>query len=417
MATDMAVSNSMKFPKQTIRDISLNGKTVLVRVDYNVPLNEKGEISDDLRVRASLPTLRYLLERGCKLVLMSHLGRPKGRDTAYSLAPVAERLQQLLQKDVIFIDQTVGEKVYEGVRRSPKNSVILLENLRFEEGEKADSPEFAKELATCSHADYFVQDAFGNIHRSDASMHAITLCLPSVAGLLVEREYTTIKTAMEQPKRPLVAVLGGAKVSDKIEVVEKFVAIADTILIGGAMANTFLAYKGVSVGKSRVETDQKETLDSIYAAAREKVGENVDDFIILPRDVAVAPEVNDQQKRTIRQIDAIQADDMALDIGDESIEEFTTIAAGAGTVVWNGPLGVGELPEFSHGSARLCLALATHPDIESIIGGGDTADFALKWDSRDGGSFTHVSTGGGASLDLMAGKRLPGIDSLLDARR
>lgn len=414
MATE---ASNMQFPKQTIRDISLQNKTLLIRVDYNVPLNEKGEIDDDLRIRASLPTLTYLLERGCKLVLMSHLGRPKGRDASFSLAPVAERLKALLKREVIFIDETIGEKVYDGVRRAPKNSVILLENLRFEEGEKADSPEFAKELATCSHADYFVQDAFGNIHRSDASMHAITLCLPSVAGLLVEREYTTIKSAMEQPKRPLVAVLGGAKVSDKIEVVEKFVAIADTILIGGAMANTFLAYKGVSVGKSRVETDQKDTLDSIYQAAQEKVGDNVDQFIILPSDVAVAPEVNDQQKRTVRGVDSIQADDMALDIGDESIEKFTTIAAEAGTVVWNGPLGVGELPEFSHGSARLCLTLATHPDITSIIGGGDTADFALKWDSRGGDSFTHVSTGGGASLDLMAGKPLPGIDSLLDAHR
>ena len=406
----------MKFYKKTIRDLPLHGQTVLVRVDYNVPLNDKGEISDDLRIRASLPTLKYLIEHDCKLVLISHLGRPEGRDEAFSLAPVAVRLAELLGQEVKFIDATVGEKVYQGVRRAPKKSVILLENLRFEKGEKSDDADFAKELAKCSHAEYFVQDAFGNIHRSDASMHAITQCLPSVSGLLVEREYTTIKKAMEHPKRPLVAVLGGAKVSDKIEVVEKFVGISDTILIGGAMANTFLAYKGHSVGKSKVEADQKDTLDSIYAAAKKKEGDKVDQFLVLPTDVAVAPSVDASQKRTLRPVSSIQADDMALDIGDVSIEHFTKIASHAGTVVWNGPLGVDELSEFSHGSARMCLALATNPEIESVIGGGDTADFVLKWDSQGGKSFTHVSTGGGASLDLMAGKKLPGIESLLDAR-
>lgn len=407
----------MAFLKQTIRDLPLKGQTILVRVDYNVPLRD-GKVSDDLRIRASLPTLNYLLKHGCKLVLMSHLGRPEGRDAAFSLAPVAERLQELLKQDVLFIDETVGEKVYDGVRRAPKNSIVLLENLRYEKGEKTDDHDFAKQLAKCSHAKFFVQDAFGNIHRSDASMHAITLFLPSVAGLLVEKEYTTITKAMQRPKRPLVAVLGGAKVSDKIEVVEKFIAIADTLLIGGAMANTFLAYKGYAIGKSKAETDQQETLDAIYTAAKNKVGEAaVDDFIVLPTDVAVAPAVDESQVRTLRPVSQIEADDMALDIGDVSIERFSKIASEAGTVVWNGPLGVDELPAFSHGSARLCLALATHENVDSIIGGGDTADFVLKWDSRDGESFGHVSTGGGASLDLMAGKQLPGIESLLDARK
>lgn len=407
----------MAFLKQTIRDLPLKGQTILVRVDYNVPLRD-GKVSDDLRIRASLPTLKYLLKHGCKLVLMSHLGRPEGRDAAFSLAPVAERLQELLKRDVLFIDETVGEKVYDGVRRAPKNSIVLLENLRYEKGEKADDHDFAKQLAKCSHAKFFVQDAFGNIHRSDASMHAITLFLPSVAGLLVEKEYTTITKAMQRPKRPLVAVLGGAKVSDKIEVVEKFIAIADTLLIGGAMANTFLAYKGYAIGKSKAETDQRETLDAIYTAAKNKVGEAaVDDFIVLPTDVAVAPAVDESQVRTLRPVSQIEVDDMALDIGDVSIERFSKIASEAGTVVWNGPLGVDELPAFSHGSARLCLALATHENVDSIIGGGDTADFVLKWDSRGGESFGHVSTGGGASLDLMAGKQLPGIESLLDARK
>jgi phosphoglycerate kinase len=318
---------------------------------------------------------------------------------------------------VIFIDDCVGEKVYQGVRRAPAKSVILLENLRFYAEEEADDHDFAKSLAKHSQAQYFVQDGFGVVHRAHASTHAITLFLPSVAGLLLEREYTTIDSAMEAPKRPLVAVLGGAKVSDKIEVVDRFVKIADKILIGGAMANTFLAYKGYSVGASKVETDQKETLDKIYADARDKVGDKVDEFILLPTDVAVAPTVDADQKRTIRPVQGIQPDDKALDIGDVSIEQFASIASQAATVIWNGPLGVDELPEFSHGSARLCLALATHPDITSIIGGGDTADFVLKWDGDGGKNFTHISTGGGASLDLMAGKKLPGVESLLDARR
>jgi phosphoglycerate kinase len=406
----------MSFFKQTIRDLPLHGQTILVRADYNVPQNDKGEIDDDLRIRASIPTLQYLLDRGCKVVVMSHLGRPEGREEKFTLAPVAERLQELLGREVIFIDDCIGEKVYQGVRRSPAKSIILLENLRFYAEEEADDHEFAKSLAKHSQAEYFVQDGFGVVHRAHASTHAITLFLPSVAGLLLEREYTTIDSAMEAPKRPLVAVLGGAKVSDKIEVVDRFVKIADKILIGGAMANTFLAYKGYSVGASKVETDQKETLDKIYADAREKVGDKVDEFILLPTDVAVAPTVDADQKRTIRPVQGIQPNDKALDIGDVSIEQFASIASQAATVIWNGPLGVDELPEFSHGSARLCLALATHPNITSIIGGGDTADFVLKWDGNGGKNFTHISTGGGASLDLMAGKKLPGVESLLDAR-
>lgn len=408
----------MGFFKQTIRDLptDLSGQIVLVRADYNVPLNDEGKIDDDLRIRANVPTLQYLLDHGAKVVVMSHLGRPEGRDEHFSLAQVGERLQQLLGRDVLFIDDCIGEKVYQGVRRAPKNSVILLENLRFYKEEEADDESFAKDLAKYSQAKYFVEDGFGVVHRAHASTHAITLCLPSVAGLLIEREYTTITKAMKTPKRPLIAVLGGAKVDDKIGVIEQFVKTADKILIGGAMANTFLAYKGYSVGKSKAETDQNETLDKIYAAAKEKVGDNVDDFLVLPTDVAVAPAVDESHKRTQRPVTGIQPDDMALDVGDISIERYTKMIAEAATVIWNGPLGVDELPEFAHGSARLCLALATHPEIESVIGGGDTADFVLKWDGQGGKSFSHISTGGGASLDLMAGKKLPGVESLLDAK-
>lgn len=405
------------FFKQTIRDVSLHGETVLVRADYNVPLNSKGEISDDLRIKASVPTVEYLLERGCKVVIMSHLGRPEGKEAKFSLEPVAARLSELLDRDVLFIDDTIGEKVYQGVRKAPRGSVILLENLRFYTEEEADDHDFAKSIAKSTHANYFVQDGFGVVHRAHASTHAITLYLPSVAGLLLAREYETITAAMEHPKRPLVAVLGGAKVSDKIEVVERFVNLADTVLIGGAMANTFLAYKGYSLGVSKVETDQKETLDSIYDAVYKKVGDRADDFLILPTDVAVAKSVDPSEKRELRMVTDIHPQDMALDIGDNTIERFSAVAEKAGTVIWNGPLGMDELIEFSHGSARMCLALASHPKITSIIGGGDTADFVLKWDGQDGKSFTHISTGGGASLDLMAGKKLPGVESLLDAKR
>lgn len=407
----------MGFFKQTIRDLPLvqgGHYRVLVRVDYNVPLKD-GEVDDDLRIRASIPTLRYLLDHGCSLVLMSHLGRPEGRDEQFSLEPTAVRLGELLGQAVVFVDDTIGDAAFQAVKKAPSGSIVMLQNLRFDSREEADDHAFAAAIARVAQADYFVQDGFGVVHRAHASTHAITQLLPSVSGLLLEREYTTISNAMESPERPLVAVLGGAKVSDKIQVVERFVQIADTLLIGGAMANTFLAYKGMNVGASMAETDQNETLDRIYAAAREKVGENTDEFIILPTDVAVAPSLEPTESRTIRAVNEIQPADKALDIGDASIEHYTTIAAHAKTVIWNGPLGVDELPEFSHGSARLALTLATHPSTESIVGGGDTADFVLKWDVRKGGSFSHVSTGGGASLDLMAGKKLPGVESLLDA--
>lgn len=413
------MSKQVGFFKQTVRDLpkDLHGQTVLVRADYNVPLNDKGEISDDLRIRSNVPTLQYLLEHGAKVVVMSHLGRPEGKEEKFSLRPVAARLEELLGRNVGFIEDCIGEKVYQGVRKAPKNGVVLLENLRFYKEEEADDQDFAKNIAKATHANYFVEDGFGVVHRAHASTHAITLFLPSVAGLLLEREYQVITSAMRDPERPLVAVLGGAKVSDKIEVVERFVEIADTILIGGAMANTFLAYKGYNIGKSKAETDQKETLDRIYEAAKQKASTKLNDFLVLPTDVAVAPSIDTSHQRTLRAVSKIEPDDMALDIGDLSIERFTRIIAEAKTVIWNGPLGMDELPEFSHGSARMCLALASHPEIESVIGGGDTADFVLKWDGEGGQAFSHVSTGGGASLDLMAGKKLPGVESLLDAQK
>ena len=407
----------MTFFKQTIRDVPLEHKVVLVRADYNVPLDESGKIADDLRIRASVPTLRYLLDRGCKVVVMSHLGRPDGRDMSLSLEQIGERLAFYLGVSIHFVNDCKGDRVHQTIKTAPKNSVILLENLRFYAEEEANDHEFAKAIAQATGARYFVQDGFGVVHRAHASTHAIALRIPSVAGLLLEHEYETITHAMSEPDRPLVAIMGGAKVSDKIKVIERFIQKADTILIGGAMANTFLAYKGNSMGKSKLEHDETETLDAIYAAAAQKVGaDSVDDFIVLPSDVAVAKQIDGSQKRRICHVDELSDDDIALDIGDKTIEAYTTKLSEAGTVIWNGPVGYSTLPEFAHGSARVALTLATHPSITSIVGGGDTAEFVLKWDGQGGKSFTHVSTGGGAGLELMAGDKLPGVECLLDAR-
>ena len=407
----------MGFYKKTIKDVAIAGKTVLVRADYNVPLDKKGAIRDDLRIRASVPTLEYLLERGCKVVIVSHLGRPEGtRDERYSLRPVASRLAELLGREVHLADTCVGDRAYQTVKTTPKSNIVLFENVRFHPEEEANDDNFARQVAKASRADYFVQDGFGVVHRAHATTDAITHWLPSVAGLLLEREYTMLTSSLETPERPLVAILGGAKVSDKIKIIERFVAKADTLLIGGAMANTFLVYKGHSVGKSLLETGQESVLDAIYASARDKVGEAVDDFILIPSDVAVATEIAPESQRQVVAVDAIGPDDIALDIGDETIERYVRAVQGAHTVIWNGPVGYSELDNFAHGSARLALALATHPRVVSIVGGGDTADFVLKWDAGGGQSFTHVSTGGGAGLELMAGDTLPGVEALLDAR-
>lgn len=408
----------MKFFKQTIATVPLQGQTVLLRTDFNVPLRKNGAIEDDFRIRASLPTIRKLLAENCKVVIISHLGRPDGVEPKLSLEVAAQRLANYLEQPVRFVDQVSGDKVKMAIKRAPKRSVIVLENLRFYPGEEENSDYFAHELAHDTGARYFVQDGFGVVHRAHASTSAITQCIPSVAGLLLEREYTTITQAMKAPKRPLVAVVGGAKVHDKIDMITALIAVADTVIIGGAMANTFLAYKGKKMGKSRLEADEAKTLDAIYAAAKLKVGEGkVDDFIVLPTDVAVAVAAEADQARRVVSVDTIKPADMALDIGDESISRMVSLVEKAKTVIWNGTLGYAELPQFAHGSARLALALATNPGITSIIGGGDTADFVLNWDARKGESFTHVSTGGGASLELMAGDKLPGVESLLDASK
>lgn len=407
----------MTFFKRTVKDVPIDHKVVLVRTDYNVPLTKDGKISDDLRIRASLPTLRYLLRHHAKVVIISHLGRPEGRDPKLSLEPIALRLAELLGVSVDFVEDCIGDKVTQAVKKAPIGTIVLLENLRYYPEEEKNGAVFAQEIAKSTTARYFVQDGFGVVHRAHASTDAITQYIPSVAGLLLKKEYTTITRAMEHPKHPFVAVMGGAKVSDKIGLIERFVNSADAIIIGGAMANTFLAYKGHHMGASMREKGQEPVLDSLYAKAHAKLETSIEDFIILPSDVAVATKPTIEAKRRNIKLGNLAKEDMALDIGDASIDRMGKIVKDAKTVIWNGTLGYAELPEFAHGSARLALELATHPQTTSIIGGGDTADFVLKWDGEGGKSFTHVSTGGGASLELMAGKKLPGIESLLDAPR
>lgn len=404
------------FHKRSMRKAPLKSKTVLVRADYNVPMSRE-KIDDDFRIRSSLPTIKRLLADKCKVVVISHLGRPDGkRDLDYSLEPVAQRLAELLSSEVRFVDDCVGEKTRMAVRRAPMNSVVVLENLRFHPEEEENDEAFAKKIAHDTCADYFVQDGFGVVHRAHASTDAITRFLPSVAGLLLEREYEQIVGAMNHPARPLVALLGGAKVSDKIQVINRLVKVADQIIIGGAMANTFLAFNGHRVGKSKVETDQNQVVENIYDLVAKKVSSKYrDNFLVLPTDVAVAKTIDENSERRTVSIDEVAEDDFILDIGDRSIERMVAALRRAQTVIWNGTLGVAELPEFAHGSARAALELAQSEKKVSIIGGGDTADFVLHWEGGSGDSFTHVSTGGGASLELMSGKQLPGVEALLDA--
>ena len=402
-----------------MNDVPLGGKTVLVRADYNVPLRKDGSVADDYRIRMSVPTIKKLLADKCKVVIISHLGRPDGKPIAeFSLEPAANRLAALLGQPVRFVDDCVGEKARMAIKRAPKVSVTVLENVRFYAGEEANDMEFARELAKASAASYFVQDGFGVVHRAHASTAAITQLIPSVSGLLLDREYTTITDAMKHPVRPLVAALGGAKVSDKIGVIEKLVDVADTIIIGGAMANTFLARKGTFIGKSKTETDQNDVIDAIYEKAIQKVGrDQLDSFLLLPVDVGVGTSTEPEATRQDVSVNAIPAEAMALDLGPESTKVIERVVNGAHTVIWNGTMGYAEVPAFQTSSAALARVLAKNKRaITSIIGGGDTSDFVLHWDKKQGASFGHVSTGGGASLELMAGEKLPGIESLLDAR-
>lgn len=406
-----------KFYKKTFRDVPVRGERVLLRADYNVPLTDKHEVADDFRIRASVPTIDALLALGCTVTIISHLGRPDGKkDERYSLEPVAARLAHLLGRPVRFVNDCIGDKARMAAKRAPKGSVTLFENVRFYPGEEANDASFAQALATASGARYFVQDGFGVVHRAHASTAAIADYLPAVAGLLLEKEYITITQAMSNPQRPLVAVVGGAKVSDKAPVIEALIPVADRMIIGGAMANTFLAYHGHSMGKSLVEPDMSATIGAIYQAIAKKTSaKGSDDMLLLPVDVGVGSSTAPIATRSDVPVDHIDGDKKALDIGPQSIKHMLAEVAEAKTVIWNGTLGYAEAPAFAEGSMALAKMLAEKNDITSIIGGGDTADFVINWDSKRGASFTHVSTGGGASLELMAGRKLPGIEHLLDA--
>ncbi len=425
------------FHKQTVKDINLKGKTVLLRADYNVPVQD-GAIGDDYRIKQSLPTIEYILDKGARLVICSHLGRPDGKASLeLSLRPVATRLSALLNKKVEFAPDCVGNSAEQMVRKLKAGQVLLLENLRFHSQEEKNDPKFAKQLANV--ADVFVEDGFGVVHRAHASTEGITHYIPSVAGLLLEKEVTTILHTMEQPTRPLMAVIGGAKIADKIEVLRRFVDIADFVAVGGAMANTFLLSKGIQVGESKVDEDDLELAQEIIelAAAKSKKQPFVfylpQDGVVADRldhraktrvvdwDAHVIADIEHYPKRPPREASHVYAHEMILDIGPFSGAFIGGGAQLAQTVVWNGSMGVtetkglqGPIGPFAHGTDLIVEALLGsygHKPI-SIIGGGDTVSYIESRKLTN--EFTHVSTGGGASLELMAGRKLPGVEALMD---
>ncbi|PID32795.1 phosphoglycerate kinase [Candidatus Saccharibacteria bacterium] len=410
----------MIFPKLTIRDVDINNKVVLVRVDYNLLLDDAGKIVSDFRLQASLPTLKGLINANCKIILMAHLGRPGGRvDKNLSLQPVASHLSEVLNKEVVFIDDYNWMNITNVVDSCDYGDIIMLENLRFNPEEEADDLEFAKHLADSTRADYFIQEGFGVVHRMHASTDAITKFLPSVAGLLVKKEYDFLKNYLADPKRPFVLIIGGAKIADKLPVIKKLIEFSDRIIIGGAIANTFLRYHGKNIGKSVYESDQEAVISEIYHLVDQKIANlnmTRDDFLILPEDVRVAKTMSENSRSQTVSVDEVGDDDIILDIGDESVDSLVSQVKSAQTVFWNGTLGYTDIEQFSIGSQSLAKTLASS-DIRSIIGGGDTVGFITSRSEFDPErDFTHVSTGGGASIDLIAGKKLPGVESLLDAQ-
>ncbi len=402
--------------KLGIQDLDLKGKRALIRVDFNVPLDGTGKITDDTRIRAALPTIRRVIEGGGKAILVSHLGRPQDRpDPAFSLAPAAERLSELLGREVTFIDDCVGPKVAAAAGKMKNGDVILLENLRFHPGEKAGDEEFSRQLA--APAEVYIDDAFGTAHRAHASMVGVTAFLkPAAAGYLLQKEIEYLGSVLSDPRRPLVAILGGAKVSDKITVIESLIERVDTLLIGGAMAYTFLRATGVPVGSSRVEKEAKgsdgkgvdvaELVKRILARAGERGVE-----VILPADHVAADRFAADAEVRIVPRDGIGEGWLGMDIGPQTVRIYREKILGAGTVFWNGPMGVFEMEPFAAGTMAIARALADSSAV-SIVGGGDSVSAVNL--SGLAGSITHVSTGGGASLEFLEGKTLPGIAALSD---
>ena len=398
--------------KKTLANLSssdLSGKRALVRVDFNVPLDEQGNITDDTRIRAALPTIQDLMQKQAKVILASHFGRPKGVDDKLRLTPVAKRLSELLGQEVVKCDDCIGEEVTSKVAAMQNGQVLLLENVRFHKEEEKNDPEFAKQLA--SNADVYVNDAFGTAHRAHASTEGVTHYLsPSVAGYLIDKELQYLQSAIENPQRPLAAIIGGSKVSSKIGVIETLLDKCDKLLLGGGMIFTFYKARGISVGKSLVEEDKLELAKSLEAKAKER-----GIALLLPTDVVVADKFAADANAQIVSIDNITDNGMGLDIGPDSVKMFQDALADCKTVIWNGPMGVFEFDQFAKGTEAIARTLAdlTGQGACTIIGGGDSVAAVEKVGVAE--QMSHISTGGGASLELLEGKELPGITALDDA--
>ena len=396
----------MNYSKKTVQDVDVHGKKVLLRCDFNVPQDkETGAITSDKRIVAALPTIRYLLENGAAVIACSHLGKPKGeRRPELSLAPVAKRLSELLDRPVLFAADTVGPDAKAKAAALKPGEILLLENTRFEPGETKNDPALAKELASL--AELFVSDAFGTVHRAHASTVGVASYLPAVSGFLVAKELEVMGRALDDPKRPFVAVLGGAKVSDKINVINNLLNKADTIIIGGGMAYTFAKAKGGSIGQSLLEADKQEYALEMIAKAKEKGVK-----LLLPVDTLAAKEFSPDAEPVAVDAMAIPDDMQGLDIGPKTVELFCNAVKGAGTIVWNGPMGVFEFDAFAGGTRAMAQALAESGAV-TIVGGGDSAAAVEQLGFAD--RITHISTGGGASLEFLEGKELPGVACLLD---
>jgi phosphoglycerate kinase len=393
---------------RTVRDIDVTGKRVFVRADLNVPL-EDGRITDDTRIRASLPTIVHLLERGAAVIVASHLGRPNGKvNDALRLKPVADRLSALLGRPVRMTGDALGPGVQVAVEKLRPGDLLLLENLRFRPEEEANDPAFAEALSRF--ADIYVNDAFGAAHRAHASTEGITHHLPSVAGLLMEREVDSLTRLLHRPARPFHSVIGGAKVSGKLEVLEALLARCQAVLVGGGMANTLLAARGVTLGKSLVEPDQFENAERILTEARRRRVR-----LMLPTDAVIAPQIHHRAKTQTVPIGAVPKDQMIVDIGPETIAAYTDHLNKAKTIFWNGPMGVFEIPQFAGGTNAMAEFLARRTDagVTTVVGGGDSVAAVER--AGLGDRMTHVSTGGGASLEFVEGKELPGVAALAAA--
>lgn len=392
--------------KKTVRDVEVKGKKVIVRCDFNVPMKD-GKITDDTRIKAALPTIRYLLENGAAVILMSHMGRPKGEaKMEFSLAPVAERLSGYLETEVRFKSspEVVDDEIKKEAAGLKAGEVFLLENVRFRKEETDNNPEFAKELASL--AEIFVQEAFGTAHRAHASTAGIAAYLPAVSGFLIEKEVKFLGSAVENPKRPFVAIMGGAKVGDKIPVIENLLTKVDALIIGGGMSYTFYKAMGLEIGTSILDSDNVELAKSLIEKAK-KLGVK----LLLPIDIVCAKEFDNNSESKVFNKESIPSDYMGLDIGPETIELYREALSKAATVVWNGPMGVFEMDNFAKGTRAVAQILADI-DAITIIGGGDSAAAVEKFGLAD--RMSHISTGGGASLEFLEGKVLPGIDVICD---